>query len=225
MQILAPSFPAHPGKDGAVASSIAKRLHYEEDCPGGVGRTLMGTRDDRARCLGSADQRQTSQDLLVAAHYEEFRRIARQILARDAAIGVIQPTELAHEAAIRMMALDRIAWRDQTHFLATAARIMRQTLIDEVRRWRAAKRQAPVMTRWDAEDCEPAVDIEQFDDLLTRLGEIAPDRARIVELRFYAGLTIAEIGQTIGLSESTVLRRWRAARAWLLGAMDGAPGA
>lgn len=186
----------------------------------------MDARGETVDPAESAEPRRTGQDALVAAHYEEFRRIARQLLAKDAAMGVIQPTELAHEAAIRILGLDRIAWQSQTHFLATSARIMRQTLLDEVRRWRAAKRQAPpVMTCWDAEVCDPVVDIERFDDLLTRLGEIAPDRARIVELRFYGGLTIAEIGETLDMSESTVLRRWRAARAWLLGALDGGAGA
>lgn len=161
-------------------------------------------------------------DRLLAAHYAEFRKIARRVLRDEAGRLAIQPTDLAHEAAIRILKLDRMDWRDRTHFLATTARIMRQTLLDEVRRQRAGKRQAPpALTMWRPDGDRGAVfDLEHFDEVLARLFEVDPERARVVELRFYAGLTLAEVAHALEVSESTVERRWRGARAWLLNALE-----
>lgn len=160
-----------------------------------------------------------ARDRLLALHYQEFRKIARRVLREDAATLQIQPTELAHEAALRILKLDRMDWQDRTHFLATAARVMRQTLLDEIRRHRARKRQPQeLITAWiePGGAPSPAFDMEAFDGALSRLGGIDGDRARVVELRFYAGLTLEEVALATGASESTVKRRWRGARAWLL---------
>lgn len=157
------------------------------------------------------------QESLLARHYDEFRQLARRVLNGDGAKLQIQPTDLAHEAAIRLMRLDRLPVNGRAHFLALSAKVMRQTLLDEVRRARAKKRQAPgVLTLWpQGEGCAP-VDIEELDEALRELAEISPERARIVELRFFAGLTMEEVAGQLGESESTVKRRWRVARAWLL---------
>jgi RNA polymerase sigma factor (TIGR02999 family) len=168
-----------------------------------------------------------ARERLLAMHYDEVRRIARRVLRGDGAKLQIQPTELANEAAIRVLRLDRIPVTDRTHFLAIAARIMRQILLDEVRRVRSAKRTPPVQTAWfdpEGERNESRLDIEAFDDALTRLTAIDPDRARVVELRFYAGLTLEEVAEQTGESLSTVKRRWRVARAWLLQDMAPDPG-
>lgn len=160
-----------------------------------------------------------ARERLLALHYDEVRRIARRVLRGDGARLQIQPTELANEAAIRVLRLDRISVTDRMHFLAVAARIMRQILLDEVRRVRSAKRTPPVQTAWfdpEGERSEGRLDIEAFDDALTRLTAIDPDRARVVELRFYAGLTLEEVAEQTGESLSTVKRRWRVARAWLV---------
>jgi RNA polymerase sigma factor (TIGR02999 family) len=162
---------------------------------------------------------QAARERLLSMHYDEFRTVARRVLNGDAQKLQIQPTDLAHEAAIRILRLDRIEWRDRTHFLALSAHVMRQVLMDEVRRFRAAKRQAPPPeTAWvDREGRGPQrLDLEAFDQALTRLAEIDPELARIVEQRFFAGLTVEEIALASGQSESTVKRRWRSARAWLL---------
>lgn len=160
---------------------------------------------------------------LLDRHYDEFRRLAHKVLNGDAARVRMQPTELAHEAAIRVMGLNRIDVRDRAHFLALSATVMRQTLIDEVRRARAAKRQAPgVLTMWpEGHGAGAPVDVEALDEALRDLAEISPERARIVELRFFAGLTIEEIAEQTGESESTIKRRWRSARAWLLDRLEG----
>jgi RNA polymerase sigma factor (TIGR02999 family) len=164
------------------------------------------------------------QDRLLTVYYAELRRIAGLILNGETD-RLLQPTELTHEAALRLMRLERMSWNDVTHFLATAARVMRQVLLDEVRRARAQKRQAPpCLTLWPGgSDSKPtSVDIEALDAALTRLAELSPERASVVEMRFYAGLSIEEIARVTGVSDRTIKRQWRAARAWLLGELEQA---
>lgn len=157
-----------------------------------------------------------AQEQLVAEHYDEFRRVARGVLNGDAVALQIQPTDLAHAAAIKLFKLDRIEVQGRTHFLSLSARIMRQILMDEIRRMRAAKRQAPpVTTQWPGES-KGSLDLEALDAALTKLEQFDPERARLVEQRFYAGLTVEEVAAAEGISESTVKRQWRAARAWLI---------
>lgn len=159
---------------------------------------------------------------LLARHYEEFRLLARRVLSSDGGKLQIQPTDLAHEAAIRLMRLDHLSIADRAHFLALSAKVMRQTLLDEVRRARARKRQAPgLLTMWPDGEGGAPVDIEALDEALRELAGISPERARIVELRFFAGLTMEEVAVELGESESTVKRRWRVARAWLLDRLAG----
>lgn len=154
---------------------------------------------------------------MLERYYSEYRQLARHVLGRDSAAAYIQPTELAHEAALRIFKLERMDIAGRTHFLSLSARVMRQVLIDEVRRFRAQKRQAPqVLTQWNSEPSPANFDIEDFNEALTRLESIDPERARIVEQRFFAGLTVEEIAAVTGVSESTVKRQWRVARAWLL---------
>ena len=140
------------------------------------------------------------------------------MLTGDSAAVRLQPTDLVHDAVLRLLRLDRMEFNDRTHFLATAATVMRQALLDEVRRFRAQKRQAPaVLTTWlDGGVATIELDLEQLDRSLTRFSEVSPERARLVELRFFAGLTIDETAGTLGISAATVKRQWDAARAWLL---------
>lgn len=157
-------------------------------------------------------------EALLVEHYDELRRIARRVLAGDAPKLGIQPTELAHEAAIRVLKLDRMDFAGRTHFLATSARMARQILLNEVRRAKAGKRQARYETFWPKDDdggTGTGFDLELFDDALTRLAAIDAERAAVVEQRFFAGLTLEEIAEASGQSLSTVKRRWRGARAWL----------
>ncbi len=155
---------------------------------------------------------------LLTQCYAELRRIAARLLAGDAAALRLQPTDLAHEAALKVLRLDRIQWQDRTHFLATAATLMRQALLDEMRRARADKRQlrAVVTTLFDPGPSTLQLDVEALDASLKRLTEISAERARLVELRFFAGLTIEESAQALGTSPATVKRQWDAARAWLV---------
>lgn len=163
-----------------------------------------------------ADTSDPAQKQLLVEHYDEFRRVARGVLNGDAAALQIQPTDLAHAAAIKIFNLNRMEVHSRTHFLSLSARIMRQILMDELRRLRAAKRQAPpVTTQWPGEGGSQ-LDLEALDAALTKLEQFNPESARLVEQRFFAGLTVEEIAAMEGISESTVKRQWRAARAWLI---------
>lgn len=162
-------------------------------------------------------------DRLLALYYQDIRAIARRILKRDAAVTLLQPTELAHEAAMRLMKLDRMDFKSVPHFLATAARVMRQALLDEVRRALAKKRQNAVpMTAWPgALADDTGIDLEALDAALQRLEAISPERARVVELRFFAGLSNEEVAEVQGVSLRTVKRQWQVARIWLLAELGG----
>jgi RNA polymerase sigma factor (TIGR02999 family) len=154
---------------------------------------------------------------LLTLYYQDLRRIAKRILNHDDAVMLLQPTELAHEAAMRLMKLERMEWKSVTHFLATAARVMRQALVDEVRQALAAKRQnLRMVTLWpDVAASESGLEIEALDLALTRLEAISPQRARVVELRLFAGLSIEEIADVQAVSARTVKRQWQVARIWL----------
>jgi RNA polymerase sigma factor (TIGR02999 family) len=159
-----------------------------------------------------------ARERLLELCYGELRALARRMLAGDSISYRLQPTELANEAALRILRLDRMEWNDRAHFLATAATVMRQALLDEVRRFRADKRQAPpiMTTLVDTGIVTMDLDLERLDLSLQRLTEVSPDRARLVELRFFAGLTIEQTAAVLGSSAATVKRQWDASRAWLL---------
>lgn len=159
-----------------------------------------------------------ARERLLELCYAELRGLARRMLSGDSAALRLQPTELANEAALRVLKLDRMEWNDRAHFLATAATVMRQALLDEVRRFRAGKRQMPAVmtTLVDAGLATVDLDLEHLDLSLKRLAEVSPDRARLVELRFFVGLTIEATAKVLGMSPATVKRQWDAARLWLL---------
>ncbi|MFT3726175.1 MAG: ECF-type sigma factor [Hyphomonadaceae bacterium] len=174
---------------------------------------MGGANSDEEKGAGRA----THRDALLREHYDEFRRVAGRVLNGDAKVLQIQPTDLAHEAVIRLSKLNQIDLEGRTHFLSLSARVMRQILIDEIRRVRAAKRKPPtIVTQLPPELGHQSVDLEDLDRALTKLEAIAPDHARLVDQRYFAGLTVEQIAVVEATSVSTVKRQWRAARAWLL---------
>jgi RNA polymerase sigma factor (TIGR02999 family) len=153
-------------------------------------------------------------DQLLSELYDELRAAAARMLRYDAPNLTLQPTELANEAAIRIVQLEKMSWNDRQHFFATGARIMRQAMMDAIRSRKRAKRQAPtIFLEGDAENA--GVDVESLDAALTKLERIAPDLAQIVEMRFFVGLKADEIAVVLDSSESTIKRRWQTARLWL----------
>jgi len=159
---------------------------------------------------------QFDRDQLLGEVYGELRAAAARMLRRDAPALTLQPTELVNEAAAKIVRLERMSWNDRQHFFATAVGIMRQAMLDAVRSRRRAKRRAPTVFL-DGDGAEGDIEVEALDTALTKLEREAPELARIVELRFFVGLTVEEIAEVFETSEATVKRRWRTARLWLAG--------
>jgi RNA polymerase sigma factor (TIGR02999 family) len=164
-------------------------------------------------------------DALIPVVYDELRRQARGALAREGVGHTLQPTALVHEAFLRLVGQRHARWEGRTQFFAVAAQLMRRVLVDRARRRHAAKRGggARQVTLADADaaavaasaDAEGGVDVLALDDALTRLAALDPDKARLVELRYFAGMTIPEAAAALGVSQATVGRQWAVARLWL----------
>jgi RNA polymerase sigma factor (TIGR02999 family) len=159
---------------------------------------------------------------LVPAVYTELRRLARLALRRERGDHTLQPTALVHEAFVRLMPQQRKAWQNREHFFAVCAQLMRQVLVDHARRHRAKKRGGgDVRLDLDAipdaacTDMPDAVDMLRLDRALSELAAIDPPRASIVEMRYFAGMTLKEIGVVVGRPEWEVKKDWLLAKAWL----------
>jgi len=156
---------------------------------------------------------------LIPLVYDELRALGRRFLGRERPDHTLQPTALVHEAFLRLVDQSRVDWKGKTHFRAIAARQMRRVLVDHWRAHRAVKRGKG----WAKVTLEGAVspgrgpDYEALDleEALQELSRLNERHARIVELRFYGGLTLEEVGEALGLSPKTVEKDWRMARAWL----------
>lgn len=170
---------------------------------------------------GSALISRSERDAMLAELYDELRAAAARLLSREAPFLTLQPTELVNEASLRVMRLERMSWQDRRHFFATSARILRQAMIDAIRKRRSAKRHAPTVL-FETTASSRGLDAELLDDALVRLEAASPELAQLVELRIFVGLEIREIAELTDQSESTVKRRWRAARLWLADALADA---
>ncbi|WP_285711593.1 ECF-type sigma factor [Erythrobacter oryzae] len=168
--------------------------------------------------MSGAGSNDAGRDELLAAVYDELRRASARLLKREVSYLTLEPTELVNEAVMKVIGLDRMDWRDRQHMFATCSRLLRQSMIDAIRRRRASKRQVPEVG-FVLNDAARPVDIERLDDTLNRLDALSPELSRIVELRFFVGLTVEEIAAVTGQSERTVKRRWQTARLWLADAM------
>jgi RNA polymerase sigma factor (TIGR02999 family) len=160
----------------------------------------------------------TALDQLTPHIYKELRRIAANCLRNERAGCSIQATALVHEAFIRLMEGQGIDWERRAHFYAVAARVMRHILLDRARR-RAAVRRGGGAARINLDevpDFGRSGELVALDDALTRLAASDPRKGRIVELRFFGGLTVEETAAVLKVSPQTVLRDWSFARAWLL---------
>ena len=162
---------------------------------------------------------EVAKDLLVPLLYDEMRRLADSYLRNERFADTLQPTALVHEAYLRLVARDLPDWQSRSHFFGVAANLMRQILVDHARRQRSAKRGggAPMASLNEALDFAPekSADIIALDDALNSLATVDERKCRIIELRFFGGLTLQETAQALGLSIGTVGREQRMAEAWL----------
>jgi len=157
---------------------------------------------------------------LMPLVYEELRRMARQYLRRERTGHTMQTTTLVHEAYLRLVDAGRVQWQDRGHFFAIAARLMRRVLVDDARR-RSYQKRGAELTRISLDEAmvltpERDAEVIALDEALDRLTQFAPRKCKVVELRFFAGLSIEETAAALRVSTDTVKREWRTAKLWLL---------
>ena len=184
-------------------------IHVEHKPAKEVTQLLLGWRDGDRKAL----------DALLPLVYKELRRLAHFQLRNERPDHTLQSAALVNEAYLRLVGASPPMWESRTHFFAIAAQLMRQILVDYARRHRAAKRGGSVC-KVSVEEAmmapqEKDVDVIALNDALEELARIDPRQSRVVELRFFAGLSLAEISAALEIAPATVQRDWTAARAWL----------
>ena len=162
---------------------------------------------------------QAAFDQLVSLVHEELRLLAHRYMAGQRRGGTLQSTALVNEAFLRLVHCGQVRWQDRTHFFAVCANLMRRILVDYARSRNYQKRGAGVrpLALDEDLDCSPerSADLVALDDLLNALAQIDPRKSRVVELKFFGGLTTDEVAGVLGISEPTVLRDWKLAKSWL----------
>jgi len=158
-------------------------------------------------------------DSLLPMIYDQLRAQAQRALRAERPDHTLSPTALVHEAYLKLVRLDRVEWRDRAHFFGACANEMRRILVSYARTRKAGKRGAgaehvPLDNAAVAAYDRPA-DLVALDEALERLSEMDPRQVRIIECRFFAGMSVEETAEALGISPATVKRDWTAARAWL----------
>lgn len=176
-----------------------------------------------------SDGRHEALENLVPLVYQDLRRIAAGYMQREPAGHALQPTALVHEAYVRLIDQRQVKWRNRAHFFGVAAGMMRRILVDQARVRLAEKRGG----KWErvtlvgdevATEGPDAVDVLALHEALERLASFDPRQERIVELRYFAGLTIEEAAEVVGISAASVVREWTIAKAWLRADLSGKTG-
>ena len=172
--------------------------------------------------LGWSGGDRAAGDGLMAAVYDELHRQAARAMGRETPEHTLQATALVSEAYLRLIDQRRVQWRNRAHFFGVAAQLMRRILVDHARTRHAAKRGGGMrqLTLGDADSArelpdESGVDVLVLNEVLERLATIDPHQARIVELRYFGGMTIEDTAEALDVSPATVKREWAVARAWL----------
>jgi RNA polymerase sigma-70 factor, ECF subfamily len=180
-----------------------------------------GERSDITQLLVAwSDGRHDALDRLIPLVYDDLRRLAGGYMVREPRGHSLQPTALVHEAYVRLVDQQRVQWRNRAHFFGVAASMMRRILVDHARARRADKRGGEVehvtlLGDEVAVDGPNQLDVLALHESLERLAKFDPQQERIVELRYFGGLTIEEAAEVVGISEATVVREWTIAKAWL----------
>ena len=167
-------------------------------------------------------------DQLLPLVYSELRRLASIHLRNERPGHTLQSTALVHEAYLRLIGQRDVDWQSRAHFFGLASQMIRRILVDHARNRNAAKRGAGVTRLALDEEIgtggKKDVDLEALDDALNGLQSIDPQQARIVELRFFGGLTVEQTSEVMGISPATIYREWATARAWLFRELSGREG-
>jgi RNA polymerase sigma factor (TIGR02999 family) len=170
---------------------------------------------------------QAALEQLTPRVYKELRRIAARCMQNERPGRTIQTTALVHEAYLKLIDVTNVDWQHRAHFFAISAQVMRRILLDRARR-RVALKRGGAMPKVNLDQLEQlgsarAGELIALDDALSALAHFDPRKARIIELRFFGGLSIEETAEVEKVSPDTVLRDWRLARAWLLAELGGSP--
>ncbi len=183
--------------------------------PESITRLLQGLRDGRSAAMEG----------LIQAVYEELRRTARRELARRRTGDTLDTSALVHEAYLKLAGSDHASWNDRAHFFAVAATAMRQIIVDDARRRKAAKHggalQRITLDERRLMPEEHAEELVALDEALDRLAELNARLSQVVDCRFFAGLTVPETAEVMGCSARTVDRDWKKAKAWLYRELSG----
>jgi RNA polymerase sigma factor (TIGR02999 family) len=166
---------------------------------------------------------QTALEELLPLVYDELRRLAALYLRREQPGHTLQATALVHEAYLRLVDQTSVNWQNRAHFFGAAANLMRQILIQHARARHADKRGGDqqklyldeVSNLADKLTTQPGMDLITLDEALERLATVAPQQSRVVELRYFGGLSISETAEVLGISPATVKREWTMAKVWL----------
>ena len=161
----------------------------------------------------------SAREELMPLVYDELRRLAAKYLRRERVNHTLQPTALVNEAYLRLIDQQKVRWQNRAQFFGLAARLMRNILVDHARSHQAAKRggqhYSVSLSRADRVSEKPEIDLVALHETLERLAANDQQKGRIVELRFFGGLTIEETAEVLEISHATVERDWKLARAWL----------
>lgn len=165
-------------------------------------------------------------DRLLPLVYAELHRMAARYLRRERVDHTLQPTALINEAYLRLVDSSVVTWENRVHFFGIAARVMRRILVDHARQHQAGKRggaveKVPIDAANEPGSRQEDVDVVALDAALTRLAEVDPEQSKLVELRYFAGLTIEEAAAAMSMSLATAKRRWTVAKAWLRREISG----
>jgi RNA polymerase sigma factor (TIGR02999 family) len=166
---------------------------------------------------GKGDQ--AALETLMPLVYSELRRLASHYLRRERAEHTLQPTALVIEAYLKLVDQRNARWQNRAHFFGIAAQLMRRILVDHARQRQAVKRGGVEQQRLSITSAQaivkPEIDLLALNEALEELAEMDPQQSRIVELKFFGGLSIEETAEVVGISHATVERDWKMARAWL----------
>ena len=174
--------------------------------------------------IAAGDGRREALDELIPLLYDDLRRLAAAHMRREPAGHSLQPTALVHETYVRLVDQRQAGWVSRAHFFGAAAGVMRRILVDLARTRRADKRGGQLARVTLAEDVAAAgpreIDVLALHQSLERMATFSPRQERIVELRYFGGLTIEETAAVLGISDATVVREWTIAKAWLRAALS-----